>query len=110
MFSISPMALFVFIASVACQVAAVGLLPATKGFTAPLPTVASAAGIVLGIGAMARLLNMGVNLSVLVPLLSAVVPLCGVAIGILLYGDSASIVKIALLVTSCGFIALAALF
>jgi hypothetical protein len=50
---------------------------------------------------MARLLNSGINLGILLPFMAAVVPLCAIAVGILFYGESASFIKLSLLVSAC---------
>jgi hypothetical protein len=50
---------------------------------------------------MARLLNSGINLGILLPFMAAVVPLCAIAVGILFYGESASFIKLFLLVSAC---------
>ena len=54
-----------------------------------------------GLGIMARLINSGINLSALLPFMAAVVPLCAIAVGIIFYGESASALKISLLIMSC---------
>jgi len=91
----------IFFASVIFQLFGLVMLPLTKGFTAPVPTLGAAVGFLLGIGLLARLTNSGVNLSVLIPLLAAVVPLATIAFGVLVYGEVASPLKIVLLVSAC---------
>jgi multidrug transporter EmrE-like cation transporter len=104
MTSVSPNVILMIALSVAFQLIGVFLLPMTKGLTQPLPTIAGAIAFLIGLGLMARLSASGVNLSVLLPLMAALVPLGAVAIGVLAYGDSASLPKIFMLVAACGLI------
>ena len=97
-----------FFASVAFQLLAVVLLPRTQGFTNPLPTVGCAAFFVCGIWMVARLYHGGAKLGILMPLLAAVIPIGIIAIGVTMYGESASPFKIALLLVACGLIGAAA--
>ncbi len=93
-----------FFVSVGLQVAAMAILPRTRGFTAPLPTLACAALFVCGIGVVARMYVSGAKLGIMSPLLAAVIPLGVIAIGILMYNESASPLRIALLVGACALI------
>jgi multidrug transporter EmrE-like cation transporter len=97
-----------FFGSVGFQLLAVMLLPQTRGFTRPLPTVGCAALFVCGIWMVARMYENGAKLGIVMPLLAAVIPVGIIAIGILMYGESASIVKVVLLLTACGLIGAAA--
>jgi len=97
-----------FVASAAFQILAVALLPRTRGFTLPLPTVACAVLFVLGIWMFARLYEGGAKLGIISPLLAAVIPLAVVGIGIFAYGESASPLRVALLVGACVLIGVAA--
>jgi multidrug transporter EmrE-like cation transporter len=63
---------------------------------------------VLSVGLLSRVLSTGVNLSVLVPLMSAVTPLASIAIGVLLYGEAASLPKVFALFAACALIGVAA--
>jgi multidrug transporter EmrE-like cation transporter len=96
-----------FTISVAAQLLGTAMLPLTQGLTRPVPTLIGALGFLIGTGLMARLVNSGVNLSVLVPLVSAAVPLASIAMGVLLFGDSPSVPKLALLLAACGLIGFA---
>jgi small multidrug resistance pump len=96
-----------FTISVAAQLLGTAMLPLTKGLTRPVPTLVGALGFLIGTGLMARLVNNGVNLSVLVPLVSAAVPLASIAMGVLLFGDTPSVPKLALLLAACGLIGFA---
>jgi hypothetical protein len=55
----------------------------------------------LGIGALARLTHHGVELSILIPIIAAAIPLTTVVVGIIVYGESASPLKIGLLLVAC---------
>jgi small multidrug resistance pump len=68
-----------FTISLAAQLLGTAMLPLTQGLTRPVPTLIGALGFLIGIGLMARLVNSGVNLSVLIPLISAAVPLASIA-------------------------------
>jgi len=97
-----------FFASTVFQVLAVALLPRTRGFTEPLPTVASAVLFILGIWMVARLYEGGVKLGIISPLLAAVIPLAVIGVGIFIYGESASILRVSMLVGACALIGAAA--
>ena len=99
--------LLMFAGSVALQVFGIAMLPQTRGLTAPLPTLGAALGFVGGIALLARLAYGGVNLSILIPLMSTVIPLASIALGVFLYGESVSGLKLGLLVAACGLIGIA---
>lgn len=98
----------VFGLSVVFQVCGLLLMPLTKGFTAPLPTVGLIVLFSTGLGLFARLVHSGVELGPLLALGSAVVPLTITILAIFLFGESASAMKIGLLSTACLLIGLAA--
>jgi small multidrug resistance pump len=105
-----PLRIYVmFFASVAFQLAAMVILPRTRGFTAPWPTLACAVLFVCGIGTIARMYQSGAKLGIMSPLLAAVIPLGVIAIGVLMYHESASPMRIALLLAACGLIGAAAM-
>ena len=97
-----------FIASVGFQILAVTMLPRTRGFTEPLPTVASSALFVCGIWMIARMYQSGAKLGILSPLLAAVIPLGVIAVSVLMYHESASPLRVTLLVLACVLIGAAA--
>ena len=90
------------------NVFALAMLPRTQGFTQWVPSLFCAAGFMITAWALSRLVYSGMQLSILMPLAAAVIPLATIAIGILAYGESASVQKIALLVVACGLIGVAA--
>ena len=107
MSNLSISTVLIFAASVVFQLFGLVMLPLTKGFTEPVPTIGAAVGFLLGIGLLARLINSGANLSMLIPLLAAIVPLVTIAFGFLVYGELASTLKVVLLVSACILIGVA---
>lgn len=104
-----PLRIYVlFFASVAFQILAMTLLPRSRGFTVLLPTVGCAALFICGIWMIARMYQSGAKLGIMSPLLAAIIPLGVIAVGILLYHESASPLRITLLVAACGLIGAAA--
>jgi multidrug transporter EmrE-like cation transporter len=100
--------LSMFLASVGFQVLAVALLPRTRGFTQLLPTLGCSLLFICGIWMVARMYQSGAKLGILSPLLAAVIPLGVMAVGIIVYHESASPLRITLLVLACGLIGVAA--
>ena len=98
---LSPTIIALVATSVICQVIGASLMPLTKGLTEVAPTIGFGIAFATGLGIMARLINSGINLSALLPFMGAVVPLCAIAVGITFYGESASVLKISLLIISC---------
>ena len=96
-----------FVASVLFQVIGMVLMPLTKGLTAPVYTIVYLAAFVVGVGLLSRIVYSGVDLGLLVPAASAVMPLCAILIGVLFYGEPAALSRVALLVTACVMIAAA---
>ncbi|HVB37964.1 MAG TPA: SMR family transporter, partial [Vicinamibacterales bacterium] len=86
------------------QWVAVALLPRTEGFTRLIPTIGCAACFVFSAWAIARLTHGGADVSVVIPLIAAIIPLGAVAIGILLYREPASLLRVVLLLSACGLI------
>jgi multidrug transporter EmrE-like cation transporter len=98
----------IFAVSVIMQLLAIALIPRTAGFTNPLFTALCGVAFLIGIGALARLSHRGVELGILIPIMSGVIPLVTIAIGIFFYGESASPLKLSLLGLSCVLIGVAA--
>ena len=102
MSTLTPSIIALVATSVICQVIGASLMPLTRGLTEVVPTIGSGIAFATGLGIiMARLINSGINLSALLPFMAAVVPLCAIAVGIIFYGESASALKISLLIMSC---------
>ena len=87
-----------FAVTVLGQIAALALLPATRGFTAVWPTLGCIFLFVFSLGVSARLVHSGIELSLLTPIATVAIQLFILVIGIAVYGESASLAKIALLV------------
>ena len=77
-----------FAIAVLTQLAAIALLPRTNGFTQLVPTLLCSALFVIGIGALARLAHGGVELGILIPMMSEVIPLVTIVIGVVVYGET----------------------
>jgi multidrug transporter EmrE-like cation transporter len=90
--------------SVVAQIVALSMLPASKGLTELVPTLGMALGFAVGIGIMARIAHAGVNLGLLVPIMSALVPLGAIAVSVFLYNEAVSPAKIGMLLAACGLI------
>ena len=101
MATLTPSIIALVATSVVCQVIGASLMPMTKGLTEIIPTLGFAIAFAIGLSIMARLINSGINLSALLPFMAAIVPLCAIAVGVLVYGESASALKISLLIVSC---------
>jgi multidrug transporter EmrE-like cation transporter len=107
MAAVSPLIVGLVLLSVISQVIGLAIMPATKGLTQPLPTLGFVLCYALGIGILAKLSNMGVNLGLLIPFVAALVPLGAVFVGIFMYGEAASLAKIGILVFACILIGVA---
>ena len=105
--ALTPTVIGTFVLSVILQVVGLSLLPRSEGFTRPLPTLGLIVAFIAGIWLMARLTASGVPISILIPITGAVIPLAVVAVGILVYGEPASLFRVALLIVACLLIGLA---
>ena len=99
--NINPLLVLNFIIMVALQVFACVLLPRTAGFTKLGVTTVGVLAFVASYWLMSRSIHSGANLGILIPFMGAAIPLSTIAFGILAYGESASLVRVSLLVTSC---------
>ncbi|MBB6123013.1 hypothetical protein [Sphingobium subterraneum] len=86
------------------QALGLSLLPATRGFTALWPTVICIVSFVLSFAVFARLINNGVELSMLTPIVTITLQLVVLVIGITVYHETASMTKIGLLVGAAAMI------
>ena len=107
MIGISLEEALLFIGTTLFQLLGASLAPASQGMTRPWPSIGVLASYAIGVTLMARLINSGVSLSLLVPLLTLSITLGAVAVGVLVYGESASTVKLVLLGLATVFICLA---
>jgi|HubBroStandDraft_6_1064221.scaffolds.fasta_scaffold1902178_1 multidrug transporter EmrE-like cation transporter len=99
-----------FGAAVVAQVISISVLPRTLGFTNLTYTLVCLIAFDLSLWICARLFVSGVSLGVLIPTMSALVPLASILVGIVAYHELASIPRLVLLVTACGLIGVAASF
>jgi multidrug transporter EmrE-like cation transporter len=92
---------------VATQILAASLLPRTAAFTNVYWTVGCLGTYAASIWSLSYFIHAGIPLGILIPLLAALVPLGTIAVGVVFYGETASVLKIALLCSSCGLIGVA---
>jgi small multidrug resistance pump len=107
MFGLSLPIIGQFIASVILQVIAISALPMTAGFTKIGPTLACIIGFAVAIGLLARIAASGVQLSILIPLSAAAVPIAVVLVSIFFYGEPAPILRVAMLIGACALVGVA---
>jgi len=105
--SISLTVILMFVASIIIQIIGQSLWPKTEGFTKLAPTIISSVLQVIGLVLFARVIVSGVQLSLLVPFAGATFPLALVFIGIFIYKEKASVLKIATLFGACLLIGIA---
>jgi small multidrug resistance pump len=86
-----------FAATLIAQFVGLAVIPATRGFTAILPTIICIVSFVIGLGIMARLVHSGIDLSILTPIVTVSLQIFILVVGITIYGESASLGKIILL-------------
>jgi multidrug transporter EmrE-like cation transporter len=96
-----------FLISMAFQVAGILLLPASKGFTNPLPAAGVVASFGVALWMLARITASGVNLGLLIPISAACVPLFTMAAGVLFFGEPGNPLRVALLAGACVIIGVA---
>ena len=89
------------------QVTGVFLLPRTDGFTKPTSTAAVLVIFGLSYWLMARIIHSGANLGILIPFMGVAIPVATVVIGILVYHESASPVRVSLLLAAAIMIGVA---
>ena len=99
--------ILIFFISAALQVLSLSVLPLTHGFSRAVPAIVVSVSYIVALGLLARLIQAGVNLSILLPFLGAAVPLIIIAVGVVIYGDSASPAKLAVLIFASGLIGFA---
>ena len=80
------------------QLIGVLMLPATKGMTQLWPTLGAALTYGIGVTCMSRLIVSGMDLSLMIPIITVSIMLSAVAAGVIFFGDSASPIKIAALI------------
>ena len=101
---LSAPVIIMFLVSAGLQVLALSFLPATQGYTKAIPTVVVGISYFVAMGLLAKLIQLGVNLSILIPFLAAGVPIVLIGIGVFVLGEPASYAKLALLLVASGLI------
>ena len=99
-----------FVTSVVAQLVGVMLMPHTHGFTKLWPTLGCGLAFAVGLWMVARMIESGAALGILMPLLAAVIPIGAIAIGVVMFGETASWTKVAMLLFACGLVGAAAKF
>lgn len=105
---ISARTVFLVLFVTATQVAGSALLVKTDGFRAPGWTALCLGIYVASFFAMATMFREGMSLGFLLPLLAAVVPLLAIAVGVIMFGETASWTRIGLLIVSCILVGISA--
>ncbi len=105
--SISLTTMVTFAISMAFQVTGILLLPASKGFSNPLPAAGVVASFGVALWMLARITSSGVNLGLLIPISAACVPLCTMAAGVVFFGEPGNPLRVALLAAACVMIGVA---
>lgn len=104
-----PLRAVIMVALVAVtQVAGASLLAKTSGFRDPLWTVACLATYAVSLYLLAETIRQGMALSLVMPILAALVPLATIAVAVLLLGEQATWLRLGLLSGACLLIGAAA--
>jgi multidrug transporter EmrE-like cation transporter len=105
--SLSSLGIFVFV--LFAQILAVSFIPRTAGFTNFYWAAACIGVYAISIWGMAHLIHTGTPLGLLIPVLAATVPLASIFLGLILFREPASVLKIVVLVGACGLIGIGSL-
>jgi quaternary ammonium compound-resistance protein SugE len=92
---------------VVTQVLGSSLLVKTEGFRLPLWTLACLATYAVSLFALAETIRQGMALSLVMPILAALVPLATIAVAVTLFGEQASWLRLGLLSSACVLIGVA---
>ena len=104
---ISIQTILLFAAIIITQIVGGMFLPRTEAFR-NLPWTAACLGTYIpSFYLMALVISRGMPLSMMLPIMAALVPLAMVGVGVWMYGEPASFAKIAWLVAACGAIGVA---
>ena len=103
----SPLIILGFAVSIVGQFIALALVPATRGFTAIVPTLICVVCFVGSLAVSARLVHSGVELSLLTPIVTVALQIFILIVGIAIYHEAASPAKIGLLVCAALMIGVA---
>jgi quaternary ammonium compound-resistance protein SugE len=105
--AISARAIVLFVVVVLGQIGGSVMLARTAGFTSPGWSLLCAATYVVSLYCLALLLHEGAALSLLMPLMAAVVPMGAILLAVFWLGESASWLRLGLLTLSCAVVAVA---
>lgn len=105
--TLTPTIIAMFVISLLVQAVAFGLMSYTKGLTAMWPTIGMFLLFDVGLALMSRIVHTGANVSTILPLMAAAIPLSTILYGVFVLGESASPWKLALLVSACGLVLVA---
>jgi small multidrug resistance pump len=83
------------------------LIPATRGFTAVVPTVVCIVSFISSFAVFARMVNGGVLFTSLAPVITVTLQLVVLIVGVVVYHEPASLSKIGLLVGAAIMIGMA---
>jgi quaternary ammonium compound-resistance protein SugE len=83
------------------QVAGASLLAKTDGFRDPTWTAACLAIYVVSLFALAETIRQGMALSLVMPILAAVVPIATIAVAVLVFKEHASWMRLGILTAAC---------
>lgn len=93
---------------VVTQVAGSAMLVRTSGFRDPMWTAACLATFAVSLFLLAETIRQGMALSLVMPILAALVPLATIAVAVTLLGEQASWLRLGMLSTACVLIGAAA--
>lgn len=96
-----------FSISLLFQVAALLMLPSTRGFTNAMASLLCVGLFAVALWMLARITSMGVDLSLLIPISAASVPLATSIAAILIYREPGSPLRIIILLAACGLVGVA---
>ncbi len=105
---ISPKVVGMIALVVLTQVAGASLLAKTAGFRDPMWTLACLAIYAVSLFLLAETIRQGMALSLIMPILAALVPLATIAVAVMVLGEHASWLRLGLLSASCVLIGVAA--
>ncbi|MFD2579959.1 hypothetical protein ACFSTD_18190 [Novosphingobium colocasiae] len=97
MFNLSAGTIVLFLGAAIFQAVGVSVLPLTQGMTKPVPIVVTFVCYAVGIWCMGKLIASGIDLGVMVPIITLMVIGGAIVIGIFAYGETPSMMKLGLL-------------
>lgn len=107
LFGVSLQTILLFAVIIITQIVGGIFLPKTDAFRNLPWTLACLGTYLLSFYIMALVISRGMPLSLMLPIMAALVPLAMVGVGVWFYGEPASLAKIGWLVAACGAIGVA---